>query len=74
MASKESKSGNLSCGSCLVAIIGVCMLPLFPIGTLLGLGLIMFANGMGSAFLCGNCGNTINPESRLCPTCKEPLE
>ena len=50
------------------------MLPLFPIGTLLGLGLIMFANGMGSAFLCGNCGNTINPESRLCPTCKEPLE
>lgn len=73
MAGKTSKN-ETSCSGCLIALIGLCFLPAFPVGTIIGVLLIIVGNGMGQKLLCSKCGNPITEESKMCPTCRENFD
>ena len=57
--SKEAKSQ----GSCLLALVGVVILFFFPIGTVIGIILILYSLNLGSRkrglWVCKNCGHQV---------------
>ena len=70
---KKIYKNELSVGGCLVGFLGALLLFAFPVGTVFGVLLILFANTLGARSICGKCGNHVASESKLCPTCKEEL-
>ena len=58
---------------CLVQAFGLLLLFFFPIGTVIGLILLVVGGAMSVKLICSNCGNRVEKTSTLCPTCKEPL-
>ena len=68
---KVRRSG-FGCASLLVACIALVFLFLFwPVGILL---FVVAAVLERPKWLCGYCGNRVERESRLCPTCKVQLD
>ena len=57
----------------ILQIIGFFLLFVFPIGTVVGLMLMICGSHMGKYYVCGGCLNKIDKESKLCPTCKANL-
>lgn len=57
-------------GGCLVALLGLCFIWFFPVGTIAGVLLIWLGSRMSYKFVCSTCGNSLEASSRLCPACK----
>ena len=68
----KAKTGS---GGCLIALIGIaCFFYYFPIGIIVGIVLILIGNDWASYFACGNCGNEVKKDSKLCPSCHATLK
>lgn len=60
---------------CLVQIIGIILLFIFPVGTVIGILLLVIGQRISFKYLCPNCNNKLdNSKVRLCPTCKVELD
>jgi hypothetical protein len=47
---------------------------LFPFGLIVGVIVMAWGFSQCRYYLCSNCGNRVEPTSKLCPTCKEALD
>jgi hypothetical protein len=55
---------------CLLQLIGLILLFFFPIGTIIGLALLILGHFSARKLICGNCGNPLASRSvKLCPAC-----
>jgi Na+-transporting NADH:ubiquinone oxidoreductase subunit NqrB len=60
---------------CLVQGIGLVLMLFWPIGTIAGVGLLIFGSIMSKRLYCGNCKNKIdNKNVTMCPVCKETVQ
>ena len=70
MASITKKSQFIGTG-CLIQILGLLLLFVFPIGTIIGILLLITGSRLKVKLVCSECGNKIDgKEVKLCPTCK----
>ena len=68
------KSVSFSWG-CLVQIIGIVLLFVFPVGTIIGVLLLIIGSRLSFKYLCPSCNNKLdNSKVRLCPVCKTELD
>jgi len=68
------KSMSLGWG-CLVQIIGIVLLFFFPIGTIIGILLLIIGQRLSFKYVCPHCNNKLdNNKVRICPTCKADLD
>lgn len=52
----------------LVQVIGlVCCFLVIPFGLLVGIILLIIGGRMAFVWKCGNCGNKVDKDSRICP-------
>lgn len=59
---------------CAIQGIGLLLLLWWPIGTVMGLGLLIYGSIKSGYFVCGQCGNRIaDKDVRMCPVCKSGL-
>ena len=66
----QSKSEGCGAG-CFLQLVGLVLLFLFPIGTILGIAMIIWGHFAAQKFSCGNCGNVLSSNSvKLCPACQ----
>lgn len=73
MAKKVKKTEFAGTG-CLLQGFGLLLLFFFPIGTIAGVGLLLYGSIKSTKLICGACGNRIEKTANLCPTCKAALE
>jgi hypothetical protein len=58
----------------LVLLIGFLLLATFPIGTIIGVFLIIWGGNLVKVYRCAACGNKVESVKILvCPVCKEKL-
>lgn len=62
-----------TCSGCLLYALGFLLIFAFPVGTIIGVLLIIMGHSISSRNICGNCGNSIEETSRICPVCKSRL-
>lgn len=68
-ASIETKSETMGLG-CLLQLIGICLLFWFPIGTIMGICLLLMGSRAARKPICGNCRNLLSSRSvSICPAC-----
>ncbi len=72
MAEKKRKTEFAGTG-CLVQGVGLLLLFVWPIGTIIGLGLLIYGSFMSTKLICSNCGNQVVKTSKICPHCNVPL-
>lgn len=59
---------------CLVQLIGLPLLILFPFGTIVGFALFIIGSSLSVKWICGNCGNRVEGKRvTLCPACRAEL-
>jgi len=68
VAKKKTKYQFIGTGA-LVQLIGLILLFIFPIGTIAGVILLVVGSRMSRRLLCGNCGNGVTKDSKICPHC-----
>ncbi|WP_293373608.1 hypothetical protein [Nevskia sp.] len=73
MAFKKTK-GEFAGPGCLVQGIGLIALFIWPIGTVIGVALLLVGSSMSKKLICSDCGNPVEKTSTMCPTCKVTLE
>lgn len=55
---------------CLVQGIGLILLFIFPIGTIIGVGLLIAGSAMSQKFRCSRCGSNLTSKRvQVCPCC-----
>lgn len=73
MAKKEKRVEFIGASS-LVQLLGVVLLFIFPIGTVIGIVLLIVGSQMAIKWQCSHCGTTLsNKRVRICPACKTHL-
>jgi rubrerythrin len=74
MASIKRKNEMAGVG-CAIQGIGLALLLWWPIGTILGLVLLVYGSMRACYYVCGHCGNRIADKGvKMCPVCKSVLE
>lgn len=68
-AQKKTKSEFAGTG-CVIQAIGLVLLFLFPIGTIVGIILLVYGSMKSVKRVCSRCGNTVESSSKICPHCK----
>jgi Zn finger protein HypA/HybF involved in hydrogenase expression len=58
---------------CAVQVLGIALLFLFPIGTIIGIALLVWGSQLSVKWQCATCGNRIEQSAKICPTCKEHI-
>jgi hypothetical protein len=57
-------------GGCFIQLLGLVLLIFFPIGTIIGIGLLISGGILArSNVVCSSCGNKITRTSKKCPVC-----
>jgi hypothetical protein len=75
MKSKIRRKNEFAGTGCAIQGLGLLLVWWWPIGTVLGLGLLIYGSIKSGYFVCGNCGNRIaDREVRMCPVCKSRLD
>lgn len=59
---------------CLIQGVGLILLFLFPIGTIIGIPLLIVGGLQANKLVCKNCGNPVTKTALICPTCKARFE
>lgn len=70
---KRERINHNNGGGCLVALLGLCVIWFFPIGTIAGVVLIVMSSRISYKFVCSSCGNPLEKTSRECPTCRASI-
>ncbi len=73
MAIKKKKSEFIGVG-CWIQLIGIVLLFLFPIGTIIGVALLVIGSRFSYKFICSECGNKVEKTSKICPHCGVKFE
>jgi Zn finger protein HypA/HybF involved in hydrogenase expression len=69
-ATIKSKSESFGAG-CFLQLIGIILLFFFPVGTVIGLALIVWGASAARKPICSNCGNLIGSRwAKVCPACE----
>lgn len=61
-------------GGSLVQLLGLILLFFFPIGTILGVILMVSGSSSAKYFICSDCGNRLEKTASICPTCKSDID
>ena len=65
----KTKSEFIGSG-CLVQLIGLCIIWIFPIGTVIGILLLLLGSRLSLKYQCSQCGNPVaDKKVKLCPAC-----
>lgn len=56
-----------------VQLLGVVLLFVWPIGTAVGIALLIAGSSMAVKWVCSACGNRIEKGARICPACQAEL-
>lgn len=67
---KKKRKSEFAGAGCLVQGIGLALLFFFPIGTIVGVVLLIAGSAMSVKLVCGNCGNKVESEAKMCPVCR----
>jgi len=68
---KIIKQSKTSAGGLLLELIGFALLFLFPVGTVMGISLIIAGASSGGRFVCSDCGTELTGKKvKLCPGCR----
>lgn len=60
---------------CLVQIIGIVLLFFFPVGTIIGILLLIIGSRLSFKFLCPKCNNKLDSSKvKICSACKTELD
>jgi len=59
---------------CLIQGIGLILLFLFPIGTIIGIPLLIVGGISANKLVCKSCGNPVTKAAKICPTCKAQFQ
>lgn len=73
VAAKRGKA-ELAGTGCLIQLIGLVLLFLFPVGTIVGIALLIYGSGKSIKIVCSACGNTVEKTSTICPHCNARFE
>lgn len=68
-AEKVEKSA-LGCSGCCVTALGILLLFAFPVGTLMGIPILIYVHANYRSFSCARCRNPVSDESIMCPACR----
>jgi hypothetical protein len=68
-ASKKTKVEYVGVGA-LIQVLGIIALFFFPIGSVIGVVLLVIGHSMSKKIRCSACGNRVDKESRRCPHCQ----
>lgn len=73
-AKLETKFESAGVG-CLWQTVGICVVWIFPIGTIIGLALFVYGSSKARYFRCGACKNRLSDKGvTLCPSCGATLK
>ena len=72
MAQKKRKSVFIGVGA-LVQLLGLCIVWIFPYGTIGGIILFIIGSRLAIKYVCSNCGNKVDKEVKMCSVCREPF-
>ena len=68
---KNTKGG---CLGALLILIGIALLFVWPIGSLIGVILLICGALLGNGYRCGDCGNKVESKLvKICPVCHARL-
>ncbi len=68
---KRKRKTEMAGVGCLIQTIGFVSLFFFPIGTFLGVILLIYGSMKSTYFTCSNCGNRLSDKNvKICSTCK----
>jgi DNA-directed RNA polymerase subunit RPC12/RpoP len=71
---RRKRGSKTSPAGIICELIGFILLFLFPIGTILGIALMIAGYQVSRIWRCSNCGNVItDKEVLICPTCKSQM-
>jgi hypothetical protein len=69
--SKVIRKRQTSAAGLFLELTGLVLLFIYPIGTFIGVGLIIAGASMAKKYVCSECGNRVdNQDVKLCPVCK----
>ena len=72
---KIKRKRKTSAVGILLELVGLILLFLFPIGTLIGIILLVVGGRQSLQLVCSECGNPVNSKDvKLCPVCKAVLK
>ena len=73
MAKRERKSEFAGLG-CLLQGVGLALLFVFPIGTVVGIGLLWWGSRASLYWRCSACKNKLpDKAATICAACREPI-
>lgn len=56
---------------CLIQVLGLILLFFFPLGTILGISLLIYGSIKSVYWICSNCGNKLTDKNvTICSVCK----
>jgi DNA-directed RNA polymerase subunit RPC12/RpoP len=65
------RKGETAGVGCAVELVGLILLFVFPIGTVIGIGVLILGHVLSYRWVCSNCGNKLDSKSvRMCPACR----
>jgi len=70
---KKIKSEFAGSG-CLIQAVGLILLFVFPIGTIIGIPLLIYGGISANKLVCKNCGNPVTKAAKICPVCHARFE
>lgn len=69
-ANIKTKSEFIGVG-CLVQFVGLVLLFFFPVGTIMGVFLLIIGGRLAIKNICSECGNNVaNKKVKVCPSCQ----
>ena len=74
IVAKRKRKTEMAGVGCLIQAIGLAALFFFPIGTFIGVVLLIYGSMKSVYLVCSNCGNRLADKNvKMCPTCKASL-
>jgi len=73
LQAKRVRHNHNNGGGCLVALLGLCVIWVFPVGTIAGVLLIAVGSAISYKFVCSHCGNPLEKTSKRCPACQAEI-
>lgn len=67
---KIKSQSEIAGSGCLVQVLAICVIWLWPIGTIMGIALFFIGSGMSRKLVCSECGKDLTSRRiKICPAC-----
>ena len=75
LSARRKRKNEFAGIGCVLQAFGLVALFFFPIGTVLGLVLLVYGSMKSQYYACGGCGNRLaDKDVTMCPTCHARVE